>query len=130
MAAGGTAPGARRPKAALFLLSCLAAGLAPHWLPEQQRLWPALALTLLLGAYALRTVFLPLLARAAASGGDTPEATAAVVLQTPDPWPSIDLVVAARDEEAVIGRLVERLAQVRYPDGRLRFWALHKVSSF
>jgi 1,2-diacylglycerol 3-beta-glucosyltransferase len=124
MAAGGTAPGARRPKAALFLLSCLAAGLAPHWLPEQQRLWPALALTLLLGAYALRTVFLPLLARAAASGGDTPEATAAVALQTPDPWPSIDLVVAARDEEAVIGRLVERLAQVRYPDGRLRFWVV------
>ena len=124
MAAGGTAPGARRPKAALFLLSCLAAGLAPHWLPEQQRLWPALALTLLLGAYALRTVFLPLLARAAASGGDAPEATAAVALQTPDPWPSIDLVVAARDEEAVIGRLVERLAQVRYPDGRLRFWVV------
>lgn len=60
MVAGGTAPGARRPRATLFVLSCAAAGLAPHWLPPDQRLWPALALTLLLGLYAARTVFLPL----------------------------------------------------------------------
>jgi len=61
MDAGGTAPGARRPRAMLFVLSCAAAGLAPHWLPADQRLWPALALTLLLGLYAARTVFLPLI---------------------------------------------------------------------
>jgi 1,2-diacylglycerol 3-beta-glucosyltransferase len=118
MAAGGTAPGARRPKAALFVLGCLAAGLGPHLLPPGQRLWPALALTLLLGAYALRTVFLPLLRPASepAEGGADRLA--------PVDWPSVDLVVAARDEEAVIGRLVERLAQVRYPEGRLRFWVV------
>ena len=127
MAAGGTAPGARRPKAALFLLACVAAGLAPHGLPEGQRLWPALALTLLLGSYALRTVFLPLLRRDGAAlpagdpGGDGgTEAPAA----TNEPWPAIDLVVAARDEEAVIGRLVERLAQVRYPQDRLCYWVV------
>lgn len=119
MAAGGTAPGARRPQSALFLLGCVAAGLAPHALPATQRIWPALALTLLLGTYALRTVFLPLLSRASADD-DPPVGTAT----PPDDWPSIDLVVAARDEEAVIGRLVERLALVRYPADRLRFWVV------
>jgi 1,2-diacylglycerol 3-beta-glucosyltransferase len=93
----------------------MAAGLGPHWLPDDRQLWPALALTLLLGAYALRTVFLPLL-RPASAAAPLPEA--------PADWPAIDLVVAARDEEAVIGRLVERLAQVRYPADRLRFWVV------
>ena len=118
MSAGGTASGARRIPAALFLLCCTAAGMAPHWLPPAERLYPAVALTLLLGSYALRSVFLPLgrtapvLSEDAQAGGDLPQ------------WPPVDLVVAARDEEAVIGRLVERLARVRYPDGLLRFWVV------
>jgi len=124
MAAGGTAPGARRPKAALFLLGCGVAGLWPHWLPAEQRLWPALALTVLLGAYALRTVFLPLLARPHGPDPDGREPGAASAHEPLANWPSVDLVVAARDEEAVIGRLVERLAQVRYPEGLLRFWVV------
>ena len=115
MAAGGTAPGARRPKAALFLVGCIAGGLGPHWLAADQQLWPALALTLLLGAYALRTVFWPLL---------RPEPSAAAQTAPAVEWPAIDLVVAARDEEAVIGRLVERLALVRYPADRLCFWVV------
>jgi len=121
MAPGGTAPGARRPPAALFLSGCLAAGLAPHWLPAPQRLWPAIGLTLVLGVYALATVFLPLWRAAAGSSVDpslSPDGAG------PEPWPAIDLVVAARDEEAVIGRLVERLAQVRYPQDRLCYWVV------
>ena len=121
MAVGGTAIGARRLQAALFLIGCCAAGAAPHGLPVQQRLWPALALTLLLGLYALRTVFLPLLRQPAAdvvasdpAGADAPSGG----------WPAIDLVVAARDEQAVIGRLVERLAQLHYPADRLRIWVV------
>ena len=113
MAAGGTASAARRLPASLFLIGCVAAGAAPHALPQQQALWPAIALTLLLGLYAVRTVFVPVLqGRASAQ---------------PDPsalrdWPAVDLVVAARDEEAVIGRLVERLAALSYPSGLLRIW--------
>jgi 1,2-diacylglycerol 3-beta-glucosyltransferase len=34
------------------------------------------------------------------------------------------VVVAARDEQAVIGRLVERVAAVRYPEGQLRLWVV------
>jgi 1,2-diacylglycerol 3-beta-glucosyltransferase len=118
MAAGGTAPGARRPPAALFLIGCLAAGFAPHWLPPAQRLWPATGLTLLLGLYALSTVFGPLF-RPAQGTVEEPEP-----LQDGAAWPAVDLVVAARDEEAVIARLVERLARVRYPEGLMRFWVV------
>jgi 1,2-diacylglycerol 3-beta-glucosyltransferase len=116
MTAGGTASGARRIPAALFLLCCTAAGVAPHWLPPAQRLYPAVALTLLLGGYALRSVFLPLW-RHRTAVEEAPGSSDGL-----QHWPAVDLVVAARDEEAVIGRLVERLAQVRYPEGLLRFW--------
>ena len=42
----------------------------------------------------------------------------------PTDLPAVDLVVAARDEEAVIGRLVERLSQLDYPQDLLRFWVV------
>ena len=93
MDAGGTAPGARRPPAALFLSGCLAAGLAPHWLPPAQRLWPAIALTVLLGLYALATVFLPLWRSSAVASSDpTPAAFTE--------WPGVDLVVAGAADAA------------------------------
>lgn len=111
MAAGGTATGARRLQASLFLLCCCGAAAAPHRLPASQALWPATALTLLLGLYVLRAVFLPALRGAQAEGSAVLEAL-----------PAVDLVVAARDEEAVIGRLVERLAALSYPADRLKIW--------
>ena len=111
MAAGGTATGARRLQASLFLLCCCGAAAAPHRLPASQALWPATALTLLLGLYVLRAVFLPALRGAKAEGPAVFEAL-----------PAVDLVVAARDEEAVIGRLVERLAALSYPADRLKIW--------
>jgi 1,2-diacylglycerol 3-beta-glucosyltransferase len=111
MAAGGTATGARRLQASLFLLCCCGAAAAPHRLPASQALWPATALTVLLGLYVLRAVFLPALRGAQAEGPAVLEAL-----------PAVDLVVAARDEEAVIGRLVERLAALSYPADRLKIW--------
>jgi 1,2-diacylglycerol 3-beta-glucosyltransferase len=83
-------------------------------LPADRSLWPALALTFLLGAYALRVVFWPLLRSAA-----TPAGSDAL-----SDWPAVDLVVAARDEQAVIGRLVERLAELTYPADQLRLWVI------
>jgi 1,2-diacylglycerol 3-beta-glucosyltransferase len=101
-------------QASLFLICCSAAGAVPHALPADRSLWPALALTLLLGAYALRVVFWPLLRGAAMPAGS--DALSA--------WPAVDLVVAARDEQAVIGRLVERLAELTYPAEQLRLWVI------
>lgn len=42
----------------------------------------------------------------------------------PAPLPSVDVVVAARDEEAVIARLVERVLRLRWPTEQLRLWVI------
>ena len=106
----------RRGKTAVFLVACGWAGAAPHWLDPSRSLLPALTLAIVLGGYGLRTV----LRRAASADGseavsdssDLPNAKTAC-------WPSVDVVVAARDEEAVVTRLVERLSALRYPADRL-----------
>ncbi|MFM8525100.1 MAG: glycosyltransferase [Cyanobacteriota bacterium] len=114
MAAGGTVTDRRRPKAALFMVACLVAGLLPHWLPSELRLVPALSLALLLGIYSVRTVILQ-------AFRDPPSAPP---VADPTTLPAVDVVVAARDEQAVIGRLVERLLALRYPADRLRLWII------
>jgi 1,2-diacylglycerol 3-beta-glucosyltransferase len=45
------------------------------------------------------------------------------------PLAAVDVVVAARDEQAVITRLVEHLAQLRYPEGLLRVWVVDDGST-
>ncbi|MEB3263644.1 MAG: glycosyltransferase family 2 protein [Synechococcus sp.] len=121
MASGDSAPD-RRVKSALFLLACVWAGMAPHWLAPDQRLIPSISLALLLGGYSIRTVLLQALRRQKAAAQP---ATEGAVPERPAPeLPSVDVVVAARDEEAVIGRLVERIARIRYPEGRLRLWVV------
>ena len=125
MAAGGpateTAPQRRRAKSALFVIGCGWAGLAPHWLDPSLCLIPAITLAVLLGGYSVRSVLLPALWPA--PGPPAPEPAA------PNPWPAVDVVVAARDEQAVIGRLVERISEVRYPAGLMTLWVVDDASS-
>ncbi|MCP9850263.1 glycosyltransferase family 2 protein [Cyanobium sp. Morenito 9A2] len=122
---GSTGTDRRRLKASLFLLACGAAGIAPHGLEGWRSLVPALSLTLLLGLHSLRTLVLAALRRRAETDGapatTNPDVEVAV--------PLVDVVVAARDEEAVIGRLVERIAQLRYPAGQLLLWIVDDGSS-
>ena len=141
MAADGSATGNRRGKSALFLIACGAAGLAPHWLDPGLRLVPASALALFLGGYSIHTVLFPALGRRAPlalSGLVEPalqgEATDSPVLQGNGETlsaglPAVDVVVAARDEQAVIGRLVEGIARLRYPAEGLRLWVIDDASS-
>ena len=116
MTATGSSPRGRRGKAALFVVLCGWAGVAPHWLEPPRSLLPAASLTLLLGAYVVRTVLGQLWRRnPLQSSADGP---------WPGPWPSVDVVVAARDEQAVVGRLVERISRLRYRHGVLRLWVV------
>ena len=78
-------------------------------------LWPAISLAMLLGGYGLRTVL-----RADLKRGDTAE----TVEFDRGSLPSLDVVVAARDEEGVVTRLVERLTALRYPADRLTTWVI------
>lgn len=123
--------GHRRLKAAVFLLGCCAAGLAPHWLEPGRSLLPSIVLAVLLGGYSIRTVLLdpPTMAAPAELPGDsaaadepTPECTPAC--NTRGDLPAVDVVVAARDEQAVIRRLVERITTLRYPSGQLLLWVI------
>ena len=123
MNAGGSSTDRRRLKAALFLVGCAVAGMAPHALGPATRLLPGGILAVLLGGHGLLTVLRGLasplpdatLGTATAPAGSEPGASAS---------PAIDVVVAARDEQAVIARLVERVAALRWPEGRLRLWVI------
>ncbi len=105
----------RRGKTALFLIVCGWAGAMPHFLTPSRSLLPALTLALLLGSYGLR-----------------------IVLRSKKKWnfnsqikvfddqflPKVDILVAARDEEAVLGRLIEQLHQIVYPKEKLNIWII------
>ncbi len=116
----GSGSDQRRAKAALFLACCGLVGIAPHWLPPGRSLVPALTLATLLGGYSLRTVLLQAFRR---SPGDAPAAAAPAASEV-GTCPAVDVVVAARDEQAVIARLVERIAAVRWPEGQLALWVV------
>jgi len=126
--------GQRRLKATLFLLGCCAAGLAPHWLEPGRSLVPSIVLAVLLGGYSIRTVLLdPPTIAAPPEPADVTGATASAneaTRELPDAaraatsLPTVDVVVAARDEQAVIRRLVERITSLRYPPGQLLLWVI------
>ncbi|MEB3322624.1 MAG: glycosyltransferase family 2 protein [Synechococcaceae cyanobacterium] len=125
MTDGGTARDRRRPKAALFLFLCGWAGFAPHWLDPLRSHLPALTLAVLLGGYGLRTVFLtPRGGRPAFGAASTAASTGSSSPFAPEDFPAVDVVVAARDEQSVIRRLVEGIATLRWPDGRLTLWVI------
>jgi len=105
----------RRVKSAAFLFACGCAGAAPHWLDPLRSLWPAISLAMVLGGYGLRTVLSGELKRGESSSSGSVD---------PDRLPSLDVVVAARDEEGVVTRLVERLQSLRYPGDRLSTWVI------
>jgi len=119
---GGSSDDRRRPRAALFLLVCGVAGILPHTLGPLGRLLPNLGLAGLLGAYAVRTVFL----RPPGAAVFSTEARLAETAGSaaPGPLPAVDVVVAARDEEAVIARLVERVLRLQWPTEQLRLWVI------
>jgi 1,2-diacylglycerol 3-beta-glucosyltransferase len=120
---GGSSEDRRRPKAALFLLACGLAGVLPHGLGTMSRMVPSLGLAALLGGYVARTAFF----RPEAASG-SPGAGAGSVAsgdRSAEPLtPLVDVVVAARDEEAVIGRLVERVTRLAWPEEALRLWVI------
>jgi 1,2-diacylglycerol 3-beta-glucosyltransferase len=114
----------RRAKTAFFLSACGFAGAAPHWLDPPRNVLPAFGLTLVLGVYVLRTVLFPLWQRRGTWRPAGREEAFNTLPAEGEPLPSVDVVVAARDEQAVIARLVERVQTLTYPKGSVRFWVV------
>jgi 1,2-diacylglycerol 3-beta-glucosyltransferase len=119
----------RRGKSALLVLICGCAGLGPHWLDPGVRLLPALGMALFLGGYSIRTVLVPALSGPRSAFRPQHAGPAAAAGETAESLPAVDVVVAARDEQAVIARLVERIAALRYPLQQLRLWVVDDGSS-
>jgi 1,2-diacylglycerol 3-beta-glucosyltransferase len=92
------------------------------------QLWPAISLAVLLGGYSLRTVLLQAL-RPSASAVSARQAAGAEAGSAAPALPAVDVVVAARDEQAVITRLVEGIARLHYPEGQLNLWVVDDASS-
>jgi 1,2-diacylglycerol 3-beta-glucosyltransferase len=102
----------RRGKAALVLILVWSATIALHLVS-----WGAifvLGLTTILVIHALKVVFAK------------PRSHAKVIQ---DDWPFVSLLVAAKNEEAVIGRLVKNLCSLSYPDGKYEVWIIDDHSS-
>lgn len=106
----------RRRKAAVVLTIVWSGTIALHLVSWGT--WLVLGLTTVFGIHALRIMF----ARPRAE----PEPMSN---QTPADCPYVSLLVAAKNEEAVIGNLVRMLCSQDYPDERYEVWVIDDNST-
>ena len=110
----------RRPKAALVLTIVWSGTIALHLV--SWGFWLVVGVTGLLCIQALRICFTRPRAIPTPLQGDR-EAP-----ETED-WPTVSLLVAAKNEEAVIGRLVRMLCNQDYPASKYEVWAIDDRST-
>lgn len=108
--------GGRRRKAAIVLTIVWSGTIALHLLSWGS--WLILGLTTLMGIHAIRV----LRARPHA----LPESLST---QNQDSWPFVSLLVAAKNEEAVIESLVKTLCSLDYPSYRYELWVIDDNST-
>lgn len=106
----------RRQKAAFSLMAIWTIIIALHWLSWGY--WAIIALTMVLSAQALRLLF---------TKPETPP------IPLPD-WdltsvPRVSLLVAAKNEETVITKLVNYLCHLDYPQDKLEVWIVDDYST-
>lgn len=106
----------RRRKAAVTLTIIWSSTIALHLF--SWGIWLVVGLTTIMGIHALRIM----LAR--------PLATPKPLLdQDQERWPTVSLLVAAKNEEAVIGKLVKTLCSLDYPASRYDLWVIDDSST-
>jgi 1,2-diacylglycerol 3-beta-glucosyltransferase len=106
----------RRGKAALALMMIWGTTIALHLV--SWGIWLALSFTGLLAVHTLR-VYLARPPKNPEPLFDADRATA----------PSVSLLVSAKNEEAVIGTLIENLCSLDYPTDKYEVWAINDASS-
>jgi 1,2-diacylglycerol 3-beta-glucosyltransferase len=102
----------RRRKAALLLVAVWASVFALH--QSSRGFWVPIGLTMMMGIHLLRLL------------GTRPASIPDPISRDspPESYPFISLVVAAKDEEAVITSLVEKLCTLDYPASRYELWVV------
>ncbi len=109
----------RRTKSILFLICCCLAGISPHLIEPSKNLFPSITLALLLGGYGLQVVLRD-------RRGNYQLQNENVIHDEKffETLPKVDVLVAARDEENVIERLVSRLLSIEYPADKISLWII------
>ena len=109
----------RRSKSILFLICCAIAGIFPHLLEPTKNLFPAITLAFLLGGYGLSVVL-----RERRENHQFHNNNVVLDEEQLSTLPKVDVLVAARDEENVIERLVARLLSLEYPKEKISIWII------
>ncbi len=109
----------RRIKSLIFLIFCAFAGIFPHFIEPSKNLLPSIILAVLLGGYGLQVVL-----RDRRTNYQLQNENIIEDENFFETLPKIDVLVAARDEENVIERLVERLLSIDYPEDKLSIWII------
>tara|TARA_B100001250_G_scaffold215553_1_gene184957 strand:- start:1349 stop:2665 length:1317 start_codon:yes stop_codon:yes gene_type:complete len=109
----------RRAKSILFLICCALAGVFPHLLEPTKNLFPSITLAVVLGGYGLRVVLRD-------RRGNFQLQKEHIIENDKffETLPKVDVLVAARDEENVIERLVSRLLSIEYPHEKISLWII------
>ncbi len=108
----------RRRQTAFFLIACCCAGAAPQWAEAGKSLLPGITLAFFLGGFALRTVL-----SHNKNSYDTSNLISFEGINNEN-LPVVDVLVAARDEENVINRLVQMIRNIQYPTEKLNLWII------
>ena len=98
----------------MFLICCGWAGVFPPLLEPARNPLPAITLAFLLGGYGLRVVL-----RDRRENYQLKNDEISIDQKYLETLPTVDVLVAARDEENVIERLVERLLSIQYPEEKI-----------
>ncbi|MGK7890319.1 MAG: glycosyltransferase family 2 protein [Leptolyngbyaceae cyanobacterium] len=109
----------RRRKAAATLTVVWSSTVALHLIPGGT--WVVFGLTAMIGVHVLRV----LLARPRS----LPEPLSLADGTDSSTWPYVSILVAAKNEEAVIQRLVENLCSLDYPSDRYDVWMIDDSST-
>ena len=111
----------RRLKALLFFAACLLISIIPHFYSIANFNYFIISVSLLIATYGLIIIFRNI-KRTFSKYNDNQR------LNYED-LPVLDILVAARDEENVIERLVERLFKLDYPSNKLNVYIIDDGSS-
>ena len=111
----------RRLKSFLFFAACLLISSIPHVFHFKNFSYLTYIISFLIGCYGLNVIYKNK-KRAVILTND-------VQIISKDKLPVLDILVAARDEENVIGRLVERLFKLDYPSDRLNIYIIDDGST-
>lgn len=108
--------GKRRRKAAVLLTVVWSGTIALHLFSWGT--WLVVGLTTLMGIHAIRVL------RSRPPGVAVPLSE-----ETQDSWPFVSLLVAAKNEEAVIGKLVKNICNLDYPVDLYELWVIDDNST-